>query len=155
MKKLLAASAMVIGLSIASPAFAADSATLDLEGELSRECEISTFQNNGDLTDIDMTSTAQTPADSVTINCNYGGTASVEFASANAGNMVSGPNSVPYTAFLSGGFGSFSLATPHTVSNFPAVAGADQTRGFSIALDTPATVPGEYTDTVTATVTPN
>ena len=48
-----------------------------------------------------------------------------------------------------------SLATSQTVPGFPAVANADQTRSMSVQLDAIATVAGTYTDTVTASITPN
>ncbi len=151
---------LIAGVSVAalsiSAASAATSVDINLEGILEKECDISAFVN-GPFPALDMTTTSVQGSESVTVNCNYGGSASVEFASANSGSMVSGGDSVPYTFYLSGSpfSGGVSLATPQTWNGFPTVANSDQTRGMSVSLNTPATVPGTYTDTITATVTPN
>ena len=141
---------------IAAPVMAQDSVVIPLSGELEKDCNISAFLN-GPFDVLNMESTAVQGGESVTINCNYGGTASVEFASANGGTMDSGANSVPYNFLLAGTSlsGGVSLASPQTVTNFPATVNTDQSRTMSVQLTSAATVAGIYTDTITATVTPN
>jgi hypothetical protein len=48
-----------------------------------------------------------------------------------------------------------SLASPQSITGWPAVANDAQTRSLSVKLDTAATIAGTYTDTITASVTPN
>lgn len=154
MKAMLILAASALSLA-AAPAFAADSVQVPLSGTLAKACNISAFLN-GPFNAIDMTSTAVQGAESLTVNCNYGGSASVTFTSANSGSM-NGPANIPYQFILSGSpfSGGVSLATPQTWTGFPAVANADQTRGMSIQLNQAATLAGTYTDTITASVTPN
>ncbi len=106
-----------------------------------------------------MTSTAVQGAELLTANCNYGGSATVTFSSANSGSLKSGSNAVPYKFIVSGSGTTWaagvSLSSPQSITGFPTVANADQTRGMSVQLDTPATIAGTYTDTVTAEITPN
>lgn len=154
MKKLFACSAAL--LLAHGTAFADTSVEIPLSGTLPKACDISTYLN-GPFDDLDMTSTAVQGKESVTLNCNYGGSAIVDFSSANAGAMVSNGDSVNYLFYLSGSpFSSgVSLSTQQTWAGFPTEANADQTRSMSVSLVTPATVAGTYTDTITATVTPN
>ncbi len=140
----------------AAPVMAATSVEIPLTGVLPKACNISAFLN-GPFDALDMTSTAVQGAESLTVNCNYGGSASVTFTSANAGAMVNGAISAPYNLIVSGSpfSGGVSLATPQTWAGFPAVANANQTRSLSIQLASAATAAGTYTDTITAAVTPN
>lgn len=156
MRKLLALGAFAVaGVAAAS---AQTSVSIPLSGTLPKACTISAFLN-GPFDALDLTSTAVQGAESLTVNCNYGGTASVTFTSANAGALKSGANSVAYNFILSGAgspwTGGVSLATPQTWSGFPAVTNANQTRSMSVQLATAATVAGTYTDTITAAVVPN
>ncbi|MFP4386347.1 MAG: hypothetical protein ACLFRA_03960 [Alphaproteobacteria bacterium] len=159
MKKLfLTATVAVVAFGFTQTAQADSSVQLTIDGDMPKICDVDQY---GDfrLQDLDLTSTAQTDAASITISCNYQGTANVEFSSANAGALVSTSDpehTIPYTASLSGGLLSdVSLATPQTANNFPTVVG-DQTRGFSVKLAPPAVVPaGFYEDVVTATVATN
>lgn len=157
MKKLLIAAGAVASV-VAVPAAAQNSVEIPLQGTLGKTCGISAFLN-GPFDALNLSSTARQGDESVSINCNYGGSASVEFASANSGNLKSGSNLVPYTFFLTGAgspfSGGVSLATPQTWNGFPAVVGTNQTRSMSVALNSVATVAGTYTDIITATVTPN
>ena len=155
MKKFLIA-ATAASTMFAAPAFAQDSEDIILSGTLAKDCGISAFVD-GPFNALDLTSTAVQGKESVSINCNYGGSASVRFESANAGSLNSGSNSVDYDFFLSGSpfSGGVSLATPQTWNGFPATAGTDQSRSMSVQLASAATVAGTYTDTITATVTPN
>jgi spore coat protein U-like protein len=147
----------VAALAFGAPAsMAATSVDIPLSGVLSKACEISAFLN-GPFDALDLTSTAVQGAESLTVNCNYGGSASVTFTSVNAGALASGANTVPYNLVVSGSpfSGGVSLATPQTWAGFPAVANANQTRSLSIQLANAASVAGTYTDTITAAVTPN
>lgn len=156
MKKIVMTSlAAAAALSI-SAVQAADTVQIPLTGELAKSCDISAFLN-GPFDAIDMTDTAVQGAESLTVNCNYGGSASVTFESANAGEMQSGTDAVPYQFILSGSpfSGGVSLATAQTWNGFPTVANSNQTRSMSIQLDSTATVAGTYEDTITATVVPN
>lgn len=155
MKNLLAHGA-ALALIATGNAYAANYVNIPLSGELCKVCNISAFLN-GPFDDLDMTTTAIQGSESLTVNCNYGGSASVEFVSANAGEMVSNGDSVEYLFYLTGSpfSGGVSLSSPQTWNGFPAVANANQTRGMSVSLVSAATVAGTYTDTITATVTPN
>lgn len=143
---------------LSASAFAVDNVAIPLNGELPRKCDVTAFLN-GPFNALDMTSTATQGSESLSPICNYGGTLSVAFSSANGGTMnnttVAGQN-IGYTFTVSGGLlTDVSLATPANVSNWPAVANAVQTRSMSIKLNNAATVAGAYTDTITATVSPN
>lgn len=132
-----------------------DTVTIQLEGELEKRCTIGAFVN-GPFNAIDMESTAQQGAESLTVNCNYGGSADIEFSSASGGNLVSGTNSVGYQLAVSGGVlapTQLTSAATGTFSGFSANANAS--RSMSVTLLAPATVAGVYTDTLTAVVTPN
>jgi len=159
MKKLLLSTAalLTVGISGAQADPSTDSAQLTLAGEMAKACTISTFQNNGDLTDLDLTVTTESNADSISVTCNFGGATEVELSSANAGELVSGSNSIPYTASVTGGLMTDqSLASPFSIPNWPVTLGTPQTRSFKVKLSPPAVVPaGTYEDTVTATVYAN
>lgn len=140
----------------AAPAMAATTIDIPLSGTLPKACDISAFLN-GPFDALNLTSTAVQGAESLSVNCNYGGSASVTFTSANAGALKSGANSVPYNLVVSGSpfSAGVSLATPQTWTGFPASANSNQTRSLSVQLTNPASVAGTYTDTITAAVTPN
>jgi hypothetical protein len=165
MKKMILAA--VASMAVAAPAYAqtvGDSSsaygtpTIDipLSGTLAKSCALSAYLN-GPFNALNMTSTAVQGSESVSAICNYGGSATVSFASANLGNMKSGTNLVPYKLLVSGSpfSAGVSLATPQSITGWPAVANAVQTRSLSVQLDTAATIAGTYTDTITASVTPN
>lgn len=158
MKKLLVSAAALAAIGLAAPASAATDATIPLKGTLAKRCEISTFLN-GPFDVLNLESTSKQGAESVTALCNYGGSATVTFTSANGGALKSGNNSIPYLFSVSGSGAAWdaglSLATPQSVTGFPAVANAPQTRSMSVTLQQIATVAGTYTDTVTASITPN
>lgn len=154
---LLAAVAATVGF--AAPAAADTSVSIPLSGNLAKRCSISAFLN-GPFDALNLESLAVQGAESVTGNCNYGGSATVSFASANLGNLKSSDgNLVPYKFIVSGSGADWnagkSLATPQAVTGFPAVANANQTRSMSVALTAIATIAGTYTDVVTASITPN
>lgn len=145
----------IAAVTLSTTAFANTSVDLPLSGTLPRACEISAFVN-GPFDALDLTSTAEQGAESITVNCNYGGTATVDLTSANGGELISGDNAIPYTVSISGGLlTNASLSSEQTIGNWPAVANSDQSRSISVALQNIATVAGTYTDTITATVTPN
>lgn len=157
MKKLLIA-AVAVSAAFAAPAMAQTSVNVPLSGTLASKCNISAFLN-GPFDALNLESTLVQGSESLTVNCNYTGTASVTFDSANDGVLKSGSNTVPYKFILTGVGGPLStgvsLASNQTVSNFSAVANADQTRSMRVQLDAIATVAGTYTDTVTVSVAPN
>ena len=156
MKKLIMA--VIASTAFASPALASTSVEIPLSGTLAKSCTISAFLN-GPFNALDMSSTAVQGAESLTGLCNYGGSATVTLSSLNAGKLKSGANEVAYKMIVSGSGSAWSagqsLATPQTIPGFPAVANAAQTRGLSVQLDAVATIAGTYTDTVTASITPN
>jgi hypothetical protein len=154
MKKMILAA--VASMAVAAPAYAGTSVDLPLSGTLAKRCSISAYLN-GPFNALNMESTAVQGAESVTGNCNYGGSATVTFTSANSGNLKSGTNQVPYKLIVSGSpFSSgVSLASPQAITGWPSVANADQTRSVSVSLDNIATVAGTYTDTITASIQPN
>nr|WP_010133544.1 hypothetical protein [Microbulbifer agarilyticus] len=153
MKSIIASTAL---LALASTsAMAADSIQIPLSGVLPKSCDVSAYIN-GPFDALDMTSTEKQGSESLSPVCNYGGTLTVTFSSANNGALVSGSNTVPYTFSVSGGLlNNAALSSPAVVGNWPAVANGAQTRSMSVTLVSAATVAGTYTDTITATVTPN
>jgi hypothetical protein len=155
MKKTILSSLLGAALLMAGAAHAQTFASIPLNGTLTKACTVTAFLN-GPFNALNMTSTALQGAESLSPICNYGGTLSVQFTSANAGSMNSGLNTVPYTFTVSGGLlNAVSLATPQTVLTWPAVANAVQTRSMNVTLASAATIAGTYSDTITATVTPN
>lgn len=152
-RALLAASFLTAGA-----AQAASSVQIPLTGVLPKACDVSAFLN-GPFDALDMTSTSVQGSESITARCNYGGTLSVTLSSLNAGKMVNrshGGAEVPYGVTISGSpLNNASLASPQTISNWPAVTNAVQTRSISVTLANAATVAGTYTDTITVSVAPN
>ncbi|WP_193165752.1 hypothetical protein [Microbulbifer hainanensis] len=154
MKKLFTVGAAAALLVIGN-AYADTSVPIPLSGTLAKACNVTAFVN-GPFDDLDMTTTSTQGSESLSPICNYGGTLTVTFTSLNAGFLQSGPNSVGYTLQVSGGLlAPTQLTVPAVVNNWPAVANAVQTRSLSVALLAVATVAGTYTDTITASVTPN
>ncbi|WP_074454357.1 spore coat protein U domain-containing protein [Marinobacter sp. X15-166B] len=132
------------------------SVEVPLSGTLPKACGVTAFLD-GPFDALDMTDTDVQGSESMSVTCNYGGSASVTFESANLGKMVSDGNEVPYKLLISGSPFStgVSLASPQTWAGWPAVTNAVQTRSLKVQLDMPAVVAGDYTDTITATVVPN
>lgn len=131
------------------------SVLIPLSGVVAKSCFVSAFLN-GPFNALNMASTAPQGAESLSPQCNYGGTLQVTFASANAGNMKNGTSTVPYTLTVSGGLANAaSLASQLTISNWPAAANSDQTRAMSVTLAGGTTVAGTYSDIITASVSPN
>lgn len=161
-KALLGAVALAVaGL---APAFAqttygpaSPSINVPISGVLPKACQISSFVN-GPLNAINLSSTTVQGAESATVTCNYGGSATVAISSANGGALKrsGGSETIAYNFFLSGSpFSSgVSLASTQTWTGWPAVVG-DQTRSYSVQLASAAVVAGTYEDTLTFTVTPN
>ena len=146
---------VAIAALLASAAYADTSVTIPLQGIVPKACNVTAFLN-GPFNALDMSSTALQGSESLSPICNYGGTLTVTFTSANAGAMTNGSVTVPYKLTVSGNLvNDQSLASPVVVTNWPAVANAVQTRSMSVKLDAPATVAGTYSDTITAAVTPN
>ncbi|WP_237068496.1 spore coat protein U domain-containing protein [Microbulbifer guangxiensis] len=154
MKHLIALGAAAL-LTAGTASAAPPSVQIPLEGELCKSCTISAFLN-GPFDSLDMTTTSIQGSESLTINCNYGGSATVKFSSLNGGKMVSNGNEVPYKFYVIGTSlnAGVSLATDQTTT-FPAVLNANQTRTLKVSLDTPAVAAGVYGDLITASVTPN
>lgn len=145
----------------AGAAQAATSVEIPLQGVLPKECSVTAFVD-GPFDALDMKSTAIQGAESLSPVCNYGGTLSVTFSSANSGSLQPVGNDgqrlqqIPYGFTVSGtSLDNVSLRSPQTVSNWPAVANQAQTRSMSVTLGRAATIAGTYTDTITATVAPN
>jgi spore coat protein U-like protein len=141
----------------AMPAAAGTSVDIPLSGVLPKACDISAYLN-GPFDALDLTSTSVQGAESLTTNCNYGGSNTVTFTSANAGKLKSsGGQEVTYELSMSGGVLSptvLSTPTPITFGS-GSPANANFTRSMSVRLQTAAAVAGTYTDTITAVVTPN
>jgi hypothetical protein len=155
MKTTILGSLLGAALLMAGTVHAQTAVAIPLTGTVGKACTVSAFLN-GPFNALNMASTANQGSESLSPLCNYGGTLNVGFTSLNAGALVSGANSVPYTFTVSGGLlNAVSLATPQTVSNWPATAGTVQTRSMSVTLASAATLAGTYADTITATVTPN
>lgn len=154
MKNLLVFGAAA-AITTASSTYASDTAFINLSGTLEQECNVTTFVD--DLNNLDMTNdTTEQGADSISPICNYGGTLDVTLSSANNGELQFGPNSVDYTVRITGGLLPHTqLLMPVTITNWPAVANAVQTRGIWVQLMSAANVAGTYTDVITVQVAPN
>lgn len=160
MKKLLIA-AVAASAAFAAPAMAqsipaAPSIEIPLAGTLAKKCTVAAFLD-GPFNALNLESTSVQGAESVSVNCNYGGSASVTFTSLNAGALKSGANTLPYKLIVSGSplSSGVSLSSPQTWGGWPAATNANQTRSLSVQLDAAATVAGTYTDTVTVSVAAN
>ena len=163
MKKLLLAA--VASAFVAGPAFAQGvtvgpdtSINIPLSGTVAKKCSISAYLD-GPFNALNMGITTSQGAESVSVNCNYGGSASVTFSSANNGVMKNGTDTVGYKVYVSGSANPFSsgvaLTSPIVWNGWPASTNSNQTRSLSVALDAPATVAGTYTDTITLAVAAN
>lgn len=164
MKKLLiiAAAAAVFATPAAAQSLGGPGSTsvsIPLSGTLAKKCSISAFLD-GPFNALNLESTSAQGAESVSVNCNYGGAASVTFASLNNGNLKSAANDlVPYKLLVSGSANPFSsgvqLTTAQTWTGWPATTNTNQTRSLSVQLSNAATVAGTYTDTITVSVAAN
>ncbi len=158
MKNILLAA--VAAVAFAGSASAQTSVNIPLSGTLAKACTISAFLN-GPFDALNMTSTTTQGAESLTTNCNYSAGASgnlVTLTSTNAGKLKSaGGQEVDYLFSVSGGVLPETALTAPVVITFGAGAPANTnfTRSMSVRLATAATIAGTYSDTVTATVTPN
>jgi hypothetical protein len=147
------------------------SASLPLSGEVAKNCIVSVNPNNVNLQQLDLEITTRQNGSMLRLECNYSGSASVSFSSANGGKLVSGGNELPYLFYLGNNAQSAgaltagaSLASPQVFNAFntelsgsvgTAPAGPFTTRAMGIALASAATIAGTYTDVITASVTPN
>ena len=147
-------------------------ASLPLSGEVAQNCIASTNPNNVALQNLNLESTVRQNGAALRLECNYAGSATVSFVSANGGKLVSSEgNELPYLFYLgnnAAGAGALSagvsLASTQSWNAFPTVlsttvgappAGPDTARAMGIALTSVATIAGTYTDVITASVTPN
>ena len=111
---------------------------------------------------VDLSVTAPQLMASLTARCNSG-TATVTLDTANGfklRNGSGGPNrEVAYSLNLSGGGGASGIIAPHTGTIGGTGPGTQQTRSLSFvlasAVNALSLVPGAYSDTITATFTPN
>lgn len=176
MKKTLMFTALLAGLGAAShPAVAQGIAaehttevTVPLAGALEQRCTIYTG-TTPTFTNLDLESLEIQGSGSLVVSCNYTGGTTVTFTSANAGVLVSENGDVlPYGFGIDGsanapGNSPLELIEPlvetdlFNVSadllNDPALA-TDE-RALSVQLIETAVIAGTYTDTITATVSPN
>lgn len=154
MKKLMIAA--LVAAAATGSASAQTSVNIPLSGTLAKSCSISAFLN-GPFDALNLTDTAVQGAESLTTNCNYDGANTVTFTSANGGFLKAGNNSIGYEFGLpSANIPLAQLTTPRAVAyGSGAPAGTNFTRSMQVRLLSAATVAGTYTDTITATVTPN
>lgn len=148
------------------------SASLPLSGEVAKNCIASVNPNNTNLQSLNLESTLRQNGAALRLECNYSGSASVSFSSANGGKLLSAEgNELPYLFYLGNNAQSagaltagVSLASPQVFNAFNTVfsgtvgappAGPDTSRSMGIALASAATIAGTYTDVITASVTPN
>ena len=144
-------------------------ASLPLQGEIARRCVISTNPNNVNLQNLNLESTLRQNGSNLRLECNYAGSATVSFASANGGKLKSADgNELSYLFYLgtnANGAGALtagvSLASNQSFGAFNTVYSDGippaelTTRAMGIALTQVATIAGTYTDVITASVTPN
>lgn len=156
-RAFFAASLLTAGIAQA----ANTSVEIPLQGVLPKECSVTAFLN-GPFDALDMKSTAIQGEESLSPVCNYAGTLTVTFTSANNGNLQTGGSDgsklmrIPYTFTISGGLlNNASLSSPQEVTNWPASSNSAEARAMSVTLIRAATIAGTYTDTITATVAPN
>jgi spore coat protein U-like protein len=155
MKKLLIAAA-VAALATGSASAQSNSVSIPLSGTLAKSCSISAFLN-GPFDALDLTSTGVQGAESLSTSCNYDGANNVTFTSANNGVLKSGNNTLAYEFGIpSANIPLAALTAPRSVAyGAGAPAGSTFTRSMVVRLPAAATIAGTYTDTITATVTPN
>lgn len=168
MKKLYMAAFAVSALS-AAPAMADDKADLSIKGNIALSCTVTPDER--DVT-VDLNSTAEQSAGSLTYRCNGANGFTRTITSTNSGqlNNESGANRgfVPYTVTHSGGSGiaigtPVSLATAYTNNLSSSAAFVNgQTGQLRLILAKPATASnanplfaGDYTDVIQVAITAN
>lgn len=176
MKKTLMFTALLSGLGAASTAAVAQGVAADAEtevtiqaaGSLDKRCTIYTGVTPM-FTNLDLESLEIQGSGSLVVSCNYTGGTTVTFTSANAGVLVNeNGDALPYGFGIDGsanapGNSPLELFEPlvetdlFNVSadllNDPALA-TDE-RALSVQLIETAVIAGTYTDTITATLSPN
>ncbi|WP_193165748.1 hypothetical protein [Microbulbifer hainanensis] len=137
-------------------AYADTSVQIPLSGTLMKTCDV--IQNlDGPFDNLNMSTTSEQGNEQVIPTCNYAGTVTLTFTSLNGGFLVSGSNMVAYNLIVDGGLlAPTQLTIPAVVAVWPhPVPDIGVPRNIRVALLSAATVAGTYTDTITASVTPN
>lgn len=131
---------------------------IELSGSLEKRCEIAT--EAADFTGLDLESLDAQGTGQLAVRCNFSGSPKVSVSSANAGKLVNQETGVDAAiAYLfTVGSDDYNLANAQQVPFTTTVSAADLTptkKDISVKLTETAIVAGNYTDTVTATVSPN
>jgi len=163
MRKLLLSTVALLAVGAASSAFAADSAPIAISAELAQSCTI----NSGTSTNVVLDASA--PSDGVpgTFNyqCNFTGSPTLKFTSANKGAQSTGPDAtlVGYGIYLNDTPPSTPASSWQQASATPASYTGITTTispntqvspSFRLGLDAPLVVAGTYTDTLTIDIAP-
>ena len=160
MRKLILSTAVALAAMTSSAAFAAGSAEVAVNASLAPSCSI--VSSSPSLT---LVGTAAVPGD-FTYKCNFTGSPSVSFTSANGGVKSTGTdaNTADYYIYLNdnagtAGAGSARASTigasnPFTDITKTTAPNTNTTPSFSLALVSPLTVAGTYQDTLTISVAP-
>lgn len=133
--------------------------TIDLAGTLEQRCEISTTAAGFD--DLDLEVTTPQGSGELSVRCNFSGSPVVTISSLNAGKLKNATPDVDASLayILSVGDSDLNLSLGDATPAFPIANNGNtlvaNAQALSIALTETAVIAGDYTDTITATVSPN
>jgi hypothetical protein len=170
MRKILFATVAVLGLAAASSSFAAGNAATQINASLLQACVI-----DAQTPSVDISTGVANPT--FTYQCNFTGSPTLSFTSANGGVVkpagADAAITAPYGIYLNtaapsgtpsswlqstvanGGPGSsYGPAGGNPAITATTAPNTQTTPYFSVGLDTPLSVAGTYTDTLTVSITP-
>jgi len=160
MRKLLLSTVALLAVGAASSAFAADSAPIAISATLAQACKIDT----GTTTSVVLLADGSVSNPTFTYECNFTGSPTLNFTSANKGVQSSGEGGLqPYGIYLNDNpvTGTPSTwqqasATPQSYTGITTTSAPNTPKSpnFALGLDSPLTVAGVYTDTLTIDITP-
>lgn len=133
-----------------------DTAVFNLGGTIEETCKVKGTKNaNISSLVIDSSNTAQ-EIGRLEVWCNTGRNATTKYSSANDGYLVNGNNKVAYTLDIGNEANDLDLSREYTVSSTEAGSGVTgETKAQTLKIKPLATgldIAGEYSDTITVTV---
>ena len=163
-KSIVIASTLVSAIASASTVAAikvsdTNTAVFNIGGTIDPMCKVnSTGHANASSLIIDQSNTTQ-EVGTLRVWCNTGGSATTKYSSANNGYLVSGQNRVAYTLDVGNFASNVDLTSDYTASNTAAGFdrnGASEAHTLKVTpLSTGLDAAGEYSDTITVTVSYN
>lgn len=150
-KTLIAAACAAAALLVNAPAGAAGSHTVTVNATVTAACKFNAATSTVNLTLDPMLTTTVSQTASILYRCTKGASPAFAFssgstASATGGNLVRGPESIPYTYTSTSGGDGTGLGT-----------GQDKTLSLTVSVNqanAANVTPNVYTDTIAITVTP-